>query len=126
METTTGGPAIPIRLANAHRFWPLWKYMTNRAVAIGSKKTFGKAINLWQQHPESGYPLAVWQDALRTYAQSEGLLNYDKMCSSGLYKRDEFNQYLERDAYDPHPNREFLEHVITVEMAFRATGASVV
>jgi hypothetical protein len=125
LETTTGGPATPMRLNNLHRFSPIWKSVTNRAVAIGSKKMFGKTLNPWPQPNYPGYPLPVWRDAFRAYARSEGLLNYDTMSSSGLYNREEFNRYVEEDVNNAHPNREFLELVITVEMAFRETGVSV-
>jgi hypothetical protein len=126
VATTTGGPAIPIRLSNIHRFWPLWKNMTNRAVAIGSKRLLGKTMQVWPPPPlSSGYPLPAWRTTFYSYARSEGLLAYDAMDSRGLYRRGEFMAYVERAAASPPPSSEFLDRVISVEMAMRASGSQI-
>jgi len=124
LATTTGGPAVPIRLSNAHKFWPLWKDMTNRAIAIGSKKVLGKTMHVWPQPHQPAYPLPAWRTTFHEYARSGGMLNYDTMCSSPLYKRNELTEYIAQDRPEGNHNSEFLDRVITVEMAMRAVGSS--
>ncbi len=124
LATTTGGPAVPIRLENAHRFWPLWKDMTNRAVAIGSKKILGKAVQVWPQTYQSEYPLPTWRSTFHEYAQSQGMLSPDKMSSGALYKRNELTEFVALDRPEGNRNPEFLDRVISVEMAMRAVGSS--
>jgi hypothetical protein len=123
--TTTGGPAIPIRVSNIHRFWPLWKGMTNRAVAIGSGKLLGRTVQVWPQSQQTDYPLPAWRKAFYAYAHSKGMLNYDAMSSGGLYKCNDFNAFIEHAALDQHNSSEFLDRVISVEMAMRAVGSSI-
>ena len=123
LDTTTGGPAVPIRLTNVLRFWPLWKGITNRAVAIGSRKILGKTMSGKLQPHQTEYPLPSWRTAFHSYARSEGMLNYNSMCTSGLYKRDEFNAYSEQAEMSQPHSSEFLDRVISVEMAMRKVGS---
>jgi hypothetical protein len=125
LATTTGGPAYPIRIENFPRFWPLWKNMANRAVAIGSKKLLGKTVQIWPSTPEAGYPLTTWREVFHRYARSEGMLSFDTMYSAGLYKRNEFNALVEQDTPDPNHPSEFLDRVISVEMAMRGVGSPI-
>jgi hypothetical protein len=125
IATTTGGPAIPIRLTNIHQFLPLWLSLANRVVLIGGKKFLGKTVQIWPQPSHSEYPLPAWRSAFRMYARSEGLLNYENMCSGGLYQGSAFNSYIERvEHVSPHSS-EFVDRIISLEMAMRATGSSI-
>jgi hypothetical protein len=123
LETTTGGPAIPIQLMTIHRFWPLWRDMSERAVAIGSKKLTGKAVHLLPQAHAIEYPLSAWRAAFHEYARAEQMLSYDSMRSHGLYQRDELSKYVEQDNRGQYLKSEFLDRVISVEMAMRAVGS---
>jgi len=125
LDTTTGGPAIPIHLSNIHKFRPVWQGLANRAIEIGSKKILRKTVHLWPQPPHSEYPLPAWRTAFRKYAQSKGLLTYDNMCSGGLYKGSEFNAYIEHAEYGTSYSSEFVDRVISLEMAMRAVGTSI-
>lgn len=125
LETTTGGPAGPIRLTTVHRFWPLWKDVANQAVALGSKKVFGKAWRIWPRVQTKEYPLPAWRTTFHTYARSEGLLSYDSMVSKGLYKPDELDAYVKSVAIGQDQHSEFLDRVISVEMAMRAVGTRI-
>lgn len=125
IPTTTGGPATPIRINNFHKFWPLWRSMINRAVAIGSNKLIGRSLQIWPQFKQPGYPLPAWRTAFHAYARTEGMLSHNTMCSAGLYKHHEFNSFVKNVALDQQTNNEFLDRVISVEMAFRATGSSI-
>jgi hypothetical protein len=124
-NTTTEGPAIPIRLTNLHRFWPLWKNMTSRAIAIGSKKILRKTLHVWAQPHTAEYPLPTWRTAFHDYARSEGLLCYDTMYSKGLYNPNELRAYIEAAAPERQHRSEFLDRVISIEMALRAVGSSI-
>jgi hypothetical protein len=125
LETTTGGPAIPIQVMTVHRFWPLWKEITDRTVAIGSRRILGKTIHLRPPRHPVEYPLPAWRSAFHAYAREEGMLSYNNMCSHGLYQRVELNQYIEQDKNGQHPASEFLDRVISVEMAMRAVGSAI-
>lgn len=125
IPTTTGGPAVPLRITNIHRFWPLWKSMINRGVAIGSHRFMGRSLQIWPLTKQPGYPLPSWQTAFHTYASTEGMLNHNTMRSAGLYKPHEFKMFVENATRDQQTNSEFLDRVISVEMALRATGSSV-
>jgi asparagine synthetase B (glutamine-hydrolysing) len=124
LSTTTGGPAIPIRFENAHRFWPLWKDMTNRAIAIGSKKILGKAVQVWPRPHQPEYPLPTWRSAFHDYALSQGMLSPDTMCSGALYKHNELTEFVKVDRTERNRNIEFLDRAISVEMAMRTVGSN--
>lgn len=123
IETTTGGPAIPIRITNIQKFWPLWKGMAGRAVSIGSQKVLGKPIHILAETTQSEYPLMAWRKAFYAYAHSEGMLNHASMRSGGLYRHTEFNTFVESALLNPLAASEFIERVISVEMAMRAVGS---
>ena len=123
IDTTTGGPAIPIRISNVQKFWPLWKGMAGRAVSIGSQKVLGKPIHFLAEAHQPEYPLPAWRKAFYTFARSEGMLNPASMRSGGLYKHTEFNTFVENALLDPISASEFIERVISVEMAMRAVGS---
>jgi hypothetical protein len=125
IATTTGGPAFPIRVSNLHRFWPLWKRIANRAVAISSRKVLGKPLQVLAEPQQSAYPLPTWQKAFRFYADSKYMLDYDRMYTAGLYNQEEFNNLIIHAEQEPNKNSEFLDGIITVEMAMRVTGSSI-
>jgi len=125
MATTTGGPAIPIRFSNIHRFWPLWKDISNRAIYLGGKKILKKNIRVWPQPHYSEYPLPVWRAAFHDFAYTEGLLNFNEMRSGGLYKPDELKAFVEQSAHTQLYYKEFLDRVISIEMAMRSVGADI-
>ncbi|MDD5369344.1 MAG: asparagine synthase-related protein [Anaerolineaceae bacterium] len=125
VATTTGGPATPIRLSNLHLFWPLWKNIANRVGAISSRKFLRKTIQIWPEPLHTEYPLPAWRNAFYLYAQTSDLLTYENMCSRGLYKGREFNAYIQQAEFGPSHNSEFVDHVISVEMAMRAVGSHI-
>jgi hypothetical protein len=122
--TTTGGPALPMCATNLHQFWPLWQALAKRAIAVGSKKLIGKAVQIGSPANPAGYPLPAWRKAFHAYARSEGMLTYEKMHTRGLYDRDAFNAYIQQSEGDSGGS-EFIDHVISVEMTMRAAGTIV-
>ncbi len=123
--TTTGGPALPMRVTNMIKFSPLWKRILNRGLAISSKKILGKTIEIWPLPHPSGYPLPSWRKAFYAYAQAEGMFNFDKMHSRALYRRDAWQAFINPSTLFSSPHQEVLDRVISVEMAMRAVGTGI-
>jgi hypothetical protein len=124
--TTTGEPAIPMRVTNIHRFWPLWKGLVNEATSRLSKKLVGKPIAIWPQKPDQAqFLLPTWRKAFLNFAVSEGLLTPAKMHSGALYRADALQTLVSQVETAEFKHEEFLRRAVTVEMALRATGASV-
>jgi hypothetical protein len=42
-----------------------------------------------------------------------------------LYKKNEFKTFIEQDRPDPHHPNEFIDRVISIEMAMRAAGSMI-
>jgi hypothetical protein len=125
IDTTTGGPAYPIRVSNLYRFRPLWKKMTHRAVAITSRKIVGKSLQVLAEQEHPAYPLPSWQAAFRRYADLKSMLDYEQMYTAGLYDQEELTNLITHAEQEPDKFGEFLDEVITVEMAMRTVGTSI-
>jgi len=125
LATTTGGPAIPIRFSNIQKFWPLWKGIFNRGISIGGKKFLRKDIQIWPSPHYSEYPLPAWRSAFHDYARKEGFLNISTMRSQGLYEPDEFKAFVEQSTNSQSFYKEFLDRVISIEMAVRSVGSEI-
>ncbi len=125
MATTTGGPANPIRFSNIQKFWPLWKDIFNSGISMGAKRILKKNIQVWPQHQYSEYPLPVWRSAFHDFAQKEGFLNISTMQSGGFYEPGEFKAFLEQSVHSQSEYKEFVDRVISVEMAMRSVGTDI-
>jgi hypothetical protein len=125
LATTTGGPAMPIRFSNVQKFWPLWKDIFNLGISKGGKKILRKNIQLWPHPQYSEYPLPAWRSAFHDYARKEGFLNLSTMSSGGLYEPDEFNSFIEQSVHGQPYYKEFLDRVISIEMALRSVGTEI-
>ena len=123
--TAKAGPAIPMRVTNVHKFWPLWKPIINRATGKVSRKLFGRPITLWPQPDYATYPLLAWRKAWLSFATAEGLLKPSDMHSGALYNADALQALVSQAGTEGFKYGEFLDRVITVEMAMRAVGVSV-
>ena len=123
--TDKGGPAIPMRVTNVHKFWPLWKPIFNRNVGKISRKIFGKPITLWPQSDYAAYPLPAWRKAWLSFAVAEGLLKPSDMRSGALYNASGLQTLVSQAGTQDFKYGEFLDRIITVEMAMRAVGTSV-
>ncbi|HSM23839.1 MAG TPA: hypothetical protein VK856_03160 [Anaerolineaceae bacterium] len=125
LDTTTGGPAIPIRFSNMKKFWPLWKDILNSGISIGSKKILRKNIQIWPTPHNSEYPLPEWRSVFHDYARKEGLLQLSNMRSGGLYEPDEFKAFVEQSSNGQSYYKEFLDRVLSIEMGMRLVGADI-
>jgi hypothetical protein len=125
-ETTTGGPAIPIRITNLHRFWPLWKKLINQATGTLSRRLIRRSVTLWPTEPgDEQSPLIAWRRGWLSYAAAEGLLRPSTMHSGALYDAQALQTLVSQAGTEDFKHAEFLGRIITVEMAMRAVGVSV-
>jgi len=125
MMTTKGGPAIPMRVTNIHKFWPLWKTLLNRNVERFTQSAFGKRRSIWPQVSFSEYPSASWRMGRLRAASSEGLLDPARMHSGKLYKASELQSLVAQAANPGFKHDDFLNRILSLEMALRTVGACV-
>ena len=118
-------PAIPIRLSNLHRFTPLAALLAGNVVGKVSTKLLGRRLYLRAPRHYLAYPLPEWKVAWLRWAAAENLLNPEQMHSGVLYNPATLGDLAAQSLSGAYPYSEFLDRVITVEMALRATGAEV-
>lgn len=116
--TTHGGPAVPMRVTNVHKFWPFWKSVINRVAGKFSRQLLGKPIMIWPESDYPEYPLPAWKQGWLSFAAEEGLLQPSEMRSGDFYNAQEL-QRLVSQAESENLYDEFLNRIITVEMAMR-------
>ena len=124
LPTEDGTPAVPIRFNTLDKFTPKVIYLADRLLQKTSKKVIGRRLSFHEQRYHSAYPLPAWIAARLRWAVSENLLDPGKMRSTALYNQQGLAELVAQGLSGVHRYREFLEWVITVEMALRATGAS--
>jgi hypothetical protein len=124
VETADGGPALPMRLSNAHQFIPYWLDAGEKlAWTIGIKylrKPPWTKRNLGQDG--KAYPTGRWLQETISQLMTEDILLPGKMCSANLYKNLELNNLL-GSPIPWNPAREALiSRIIAVEMAMHLAG----
>lgn len=126
IATTSGGPAVPLRLSNVAAFAPLWQSILDGATRKISKKLLGRTIRPKKSATGKSEADArqIRQGWLR-YAEAENLLTPSHMRSAALYQADALSDLVSQAGAESFRQIEFLARVITVEMAMRASGASV-
>jgi hypothetical protein len=125
IETAVGGPAIPMRINNFRKFWPLWKSIMGDNIKWFSRKLRIPSRKAGHSVGYKSYPLPSWNRKLVEYSRGEGLLESFSMVSGGLYKPEMLQAFIAEVMNNPSSNSEFLDRVITIEIALRATGSSV-
>ncbi len=125
LPTEDGTPAVPIRFGTMQKFTPKLVYLANRFLQKTSQKIIGRRLSLLAQPHYPAYPLPEWIEARLRWAVSENLFNPSEMRTAALYNRDGLAELVRQGLSGSYQQREFLEWVITVEMALRATGTSV-
>lgn len=124
--TTSGGPAIPMRVTNVRKFRPLWKSLINQSARKVSRKFIGKSIAIWSEKSNyTDYPLPAWRKGWLNFVAEKNLLKPSDMLSGALYNADELQVLVSQAGTQDFKHEEFLGRVITVEMAMRAVGTSV-
>jgi hypothetical protein len=125
IRTAKGEPALPIRVTNAYKFGPLWKYFINLASEKASNKFLKKPLTIWPKHHTAEYPLPAWRIAWLKWAMSEELLSTSQMYSGAIYNTPVLMELAAQAMAKNNQAAEFLDRVITIEMAMRAVGSCI-
>ncbi|MHB8135344.1 MAG: asparagine synthetase B family protein [Anaerolineaceae bacterium] len=123
--TEDGTPAVPIRFDTIRKFTPKIIHLADRLLQKTSKRIIGKSLSLKMQDYHPAYPLHGWLAARLRWAVSQNLFNPKQMLTAELYDQHGLAELVTDGLSGKYQHHEFLEWVITVEMALRATGASV-
>jgi hypothetical protein len=120
IPTNHGGPAVPIRVTNIPKFWPLWRSVINRVMGKFSQQLLGRPITVWSSEPDyQEYPLPAWKQGWLNFAAAEGLLQPSEMRSADFYNVKGLQQLVLQAGSENFAYDEFLGRVITLEMAMR-------
>jgi hypothetical protein len=124
IRTAKGDPAAPIRLANLHRFGLLWIFLADLLICKVSRNLLGKQLSFRSPSLYPEYPLPAWKTAWLRWSAAGNLLTPDKMRSGSLYNAPVLGEMVAQGLAGHHRTGEFLDRVITVEMALRAAESS--
>jgi len=123
-ETTSGGPATPIRASNFIRFVPYWSAIGTQLLRKVSRSVFGP--NIWPvaRSKFSDYPLQQWRQNTLNYLEGDCILDYTQMRSGRLYNPQRLMAFFEDARSEQFGQEAFLSRILTIELAMRAVGAS--
>jgi hypothetical protein len=124
LPTTTGGPAVPIRVGNLILFLPLWEKLVVSISRKLSLPDLKKILSTASASEQSTFTFS-WHNSLFMYALFKDLLNPKDMCSGNLYNIKELHEGLVKTELMGYFYYQFFDRVITIELALRATGTSV-
>lgn len=124
MKTAWGGPAMPIRFSNIFRFVDLWQHLIDHFAKKATRK-LGRTKRILTAQDELTNSLSAERIGWLNWVASEKLFEPSQMRSGALYKMPELINLWSHFATESGYTKEFLDRVVTVEMAMRATGASV-
>jgi hypothetical protein len=122
VRTSRGGPAVPQRVTNVHKFWPYYSQVGRKAINKISHKITGRTFLA------APPPTWQWEDranrSVLDHLGREEPFDHEHMRSAPLYERDALNDLL-RAAREPgFTQTPVVGRVITVELALRAVDAS--
>jgi hypothetical protein len=123
VNTMKGGPARPMRLSNAHRFWPYYRLIGRKAVNKISEQVLRRPLLL---SPSSSDPVRARARGALVNGLDDGRpLRTENMRSAALYKRGALEDLLSRAGDPSLKDAVILQRILTVELALRAADASV-
>ncbi len=125
IRTEKGGPFLPIRLTNVHKFIPLGIYLADHLLGKFSYKLVKRRMTISKKQIYPRYPLEEWKKKWIRWALEENLLSTDKMLSGQLYNPDKFVELVNLGLNGRQTYSLFLDRIVTLEMALRATNAKV-
>ena len=124
IETTTGGPALPMRVTNLYKFTPYWFLIGKQLVRKVSHQVFGRNI-LPEARSKAALSRSIqWRQETLNYVKKDQLLNHSQMYSGSLYSPEGLASFLEQARTEMFRQEAFLSRILTVEMALRSVGAS--
>jgi len=123
-EIANGGPALPMRLTNLHRFIPYWLGL-GRELAWRVGRKYLKR-NLWKKSDIGkdgiAWPVAQWRRD--TVSQLGDVLMPAHMLSASLYDPDRLQAFLTQALTDDFRHEELLGRIVTIEIALGLVGTS--
>jgi hypothetical protein len=122
VETTTGGPAVPWRPGNLHRFAPYYAQLGRKALNKISQRTLGKPL-LPAGAKDFYCEAPARRAAIRSVVGSDEPRVTD-FRSAPLFDRDELESLLTRASAPGFEETSILGRVLTVELALRAVDTS--
>ena len=121
ISTTTGGPAVPWRPSNLHRFAPYYGQIAVKAVNKISQRALGRP--LIRGDAEDFYCDAAARRAVLRSVAGGGELQAADLRSASLFNSGELDDLLRRAAKPGFEETTILGRVLTVELALRALDA---
>lgn len=124
MQTADGGPALPMHLSNAHKFFPYWIDEGEKMAWKMGNKLLGRSLWTRRNPGQDGkaYPQERWlQETLALLVKQE-ILDPDKMCSAPLYKPQQLRKLLNGTLIWSPSIQTMLSRIIAVEISLRIAG----
>jgi hypothetical protein len=123
LPTTHGGPGGSLHIGNAHRFLPFYAGLARRAADKLTQKAVGRPL-IRRPVDDGARQAAVRRAVIHHLGDSRGGLRYEQMRSRALYRQVELDSFLQRSGDPDFRDGRLFGRVVTVEMAFRAVGAT--
>jgi hypothetical protein len=124
IATTDGGPALPMRITNLHKFRSYWSLIAKQLVRKSSRAVLGRSLLPPLRDEFSTYPQARWRRETLNYLEQDEVLDPDHMHSGRLYEAEALERFLNQARSETFGQESFLSRILTVELALRAVGAS--
>jgi hypothetical protein len=121
ISTTTGGPAVPWRPGNLHRFGPYYWQIAGKAVNKISQRALGRP--LLPRGAEDFYCDAASRRAAMRSLADGGELRAADLRSATLFDGRELDDLFRRASAPGFEETPVLGRVLTVELALRALDA---
>ena len=124
IATTDGGPALPMRITNLHKFKPYWSLIAKQLVRKTSRAVLGRSLLPPLRDEFSTYPQARWRRETLDCLEQDRILDPAYMHSGRLYDVEALERFLSQARSETFGQESFLSRILTVEMALRTVGAS--
>jgi hypothetical protein len=122
VQTTSGGPGVPVRLQTLPQYLPYVESVARRAANKLSNRYLKRPI--WPGRPIPRYPRRTWYAALARELRAEGILDPARMVSAPLYDPAKLRRFVEA-AMSPDFSRDaLLGRIVTCEVSLRRAGSS--
>ena len=121
VRTSRGGPAVPWRATNVHRFWPYYSQLGRKAINKISDKALGRTLLA------APPPTWDWEDKANNSVldalDAEGF-SHARMRSAPLYDAHRLDDFFARSRTPGFTETPMLGRIVTVELALRAADAA--
>jgi len=124
VETTDGGPALPMRVTNLHKFIPYFSLIGGQFVRKVSREFLGRSLLPVARDEFATYPITRWRRETLDCLEQDGILDPAHMHSGRLYDTEHLANFLKQARTEEFSQETLLSRILTVEMALRSVGAS--